>query len=181
MTTRPALRATLLVAAGLSLAAPVTAVENEWRAGAGLGVAGFLEDRTDPGPLGGAHLGYGLTDVLDLRLELLGSSHGTVGERRVSLFSATTGVSARLEVIEWVPWVGIQGGVYGFFGGLEPTGLARTQVGASLDAGVDYTLTRTLGAGVEVRYHALLGDPPSSIGDAPLLTVLLHLELRWGW
>ncbi|MBN2197313.1 MAG: outer membrane beta-barrel protein [Polyangiaceae bacterium] len=175
----PAL-STLAVLAVLGVVPSAEAFERQWHVGGGAGVATFADGETVAGPVGGLHGAYGISDTFDVRLALLGGTH-RIGGEPLRLLGATSGIAYKLDVLAWVPYVGIQLGYYRLGGDSQPGGLARDQAGFSLDLGMDYAVRRHLGVGLELRYHGFLGDPFGSLAEAPYFTGLLRAEYRWGW
>ncbi len=170
----------LAASAALVVAKPAAAFERQWHTGGGVGFATFADPDTGWGPAVGVHGAYGLSDVFDLKLDLLASNH-TGGNDSVHLFSGTAGIAYKMDVIRWVPYFGVQFGYYRLGGEQRPGDLDTNQPGMSVDLGLDYAVTRHFGLGLQLRYHGFLGDPLSSLGDAPLFTTLLRVEYRFGW
>lgn len=155
------------------------AFERQWHVGGGMGFAAFAERGVDAGPALGLHGAYGLSDVFDLKVDLLGSTHRVRGEG-LSVFSSTAGIAYKMDVIRWVPYAGLEVGYYRLEGA-RPGNLMTNEAGFSIDLGLDYAVKRSFGLGVQLRYHGFLSDPAASIGDAPLFTGLLRAEYRWGF
>jgi len=163
------------------VAAPAAqAMEDQWHLGAGAGAGAFADADTTFGPVFGLHAAYGLNDMFDARLEGLVGLHERHHER-FSLSGVSAGLSYKVDVIEWVPYFGVQFGVYHLGGPERPDKLGRNELGMSVDLGLDYALSRTVGLGAQVRFHGFLGDPLASLGEAPYLSALLRAEYRWGW
>jgi len=170
----------LTVGALLALATPASAFERQWHIGGGVGVASFADGDTSTGPAVGVHGAYGLSDVFDLKLDLLASTH-TIENDSLDLLSATAGIAYKMDVVRWVPYFGVQFGYYRLDGSQRPGDLATHEGGMSVDLGIDYAVRRNLGVGLQLRYHGFLSDPMSSLADAPLFTGLLRVEYRFGW
>ena len=172
------------VSALLATAAPARAVERQWHAGIGLGAAAFTGARASA-PLVELFGAYGLNDMFDARLELSGSTHDFTkdgeAEDRTQIYSALTGLRYNLDVIEWVPHFGVAFGYYRFSAGPLPDERFRNELGFEAEVGIDYLFSREVGAGVKLAYHGFLLDPPSSLGNTPMLVALLAVERRWGW
>lgn len=159
-------------AAALLVAAPAAASEGQWHVGGGLGTAAFAG--------GGAaryavdlHGAYELTDQFDLRLDLLSSRHLVDG-------AASLGLVYKLDVIEWVPYVGVGLGFY-WLGDERRADLAQRELGLSVPLGIDYAPSRSFAVGLQLRYHGFFSELPTTLGGAALLDTLLRAEYRWGW
>src|SRR5688572_24742899 len=63
------------IAATACLAAPARAFEREWHVGGGFGM-GAPSSGYNAGPAVGIHGAYGISDVFDVRLEVLASGNG---------------------------------------------------------------------------------------------------------
>jgi hypothetical protein len=165
----------------LTLVAPrAEAFEKQWHVGGGLGANAFADPRTALGPAAGVYAAYGLSDLFDLGVEVLGSIHKRDG-RSFDLLGASAGIAYKLDVLSWIPYAGLELGYYRFQGATRPGKLAENEVGFSVDLGLDYVLSPSVGLGVKLRYHGFLNDFPASLGDAPLFTGLVRAEYHWGF
>ncbi len=155
------------------------AFERQWHFGGGLGAASY--EGTDGGiaPALGLHAAYGLSDMFDARIELLGSHHTSANDESLDVLSAAAGVTYKLDVIEWIPYAGLFAGYYYFRGEPEPE--FRHDLALSVQLGLDYAWSRSFGLGVALRYHGFMLDAPSSFTDAAYFTGLLRAEYRFGW
>jgi hypothetical protein len=174
------LSAVALAVAAVTTAPAARALEDQWHLGAGAGAGAFADEDTTLGPLFGLHSAYGLDDMFDARLEALFGLHERHHER-LSISGLSAGLSYKVDIIEWVPYFGVQFGVYHLGGPERPGKLGENELGMSIDLGLDYALTRSVGLGAQLRFHGFLGDPLASLGDAPYLSALLRAEYRWGW
>ena len=154
------------------------AFERQWHVGGGAGVASFASGEAKLGPALGLHAAYGLSDMFDVRAELTGSTHTLDDGRRVNLYSAALGLAYKIDVLEWVPYAGLLIGSYLWRGEAAPR---EASIGISTMLGVDYSLSRSFGLGLQLRYHGGLYDPPTSLTDGAYFTGLLRAEYRWGW
>jgi hypothetical protein len=170
----------LTASALLALTTSAGAFERQWHIGGGAGIAMFADPDTSAGSALGVHGAYGISDVFDLKLDLLTSSH-TIESDRMRLFAGTAGIAYKMDVVRWVPYFGIQFGYYRLGGDQRPGENAIHEPGMSIDLGLDYAVKRHFGLGLQLRYHGFLSDPMSSLGDAPLFTGLLRAEYRFGW
>jgi hypothetical protein len=156
------------------------AFEGQWHLGGGVGAGWFADSGTSPGPVLGLHAAYGLSDTFDAKLEGLGALHQH-DDQRLGLLGVSAGLSYKIDVIQWIPYVGVQVGYYRLTGAVRPGGLNGHEIGMSVDLGMDYAPIRSFAAGLALRYHGFLSDPLASLGDAPYLSALLRAEFRWGW
>ncbi|MBK9001320.1 MAG: outer membrane beta-barrel protein [Myxococcales bacterium] len=180
---RPGPRLARICLALAVLGAPrlARAYEEQWHFGGGIGAAKFIESDIGTAPMLGVHVAYDISDMFDLRLELGAAEHQLVESQSTRLYSAAAGVVYKLDVLEWVPYFGILGGYYAFTGGPWPAHLKPRELGVSVPLGLDYTLSRTFGLGVQVAYVGFQSDPLGGVGDAPYFTALLRAEYRLGW
>ena len=158
------------------------AFEREWHMGGGLGFTAYPRYYS-VGPALGLNGSYGLSDVFDLKLELLGSYHSYPGERPLpsqwaAPLSVVSGLSYKLDVLQWIPYAALLVGVQHLYGAL-PLGqpFRRTDALAALMVGVDYAMTRNFGLGLSLRTDLLFSTP--SQGQA--ITTLLRAEYHWGF
>jgi len=168
--------AALLVTA---LSSEAFAFERQWHFGGGAGVALGLPP-LELGPALGVHAAYGLSDVFDARLELSASRHALVpatGAEALpavysSVYTGKIGIAYKLDVIQWIPYLGVTAGALG------ATGLAgydQVRMCLGLIGGLDYAITRSLGLGVVGTADYVLTQP-STHG-----VFLLRAEYRFGW
>jgi hypothetical protein len=158
---------------------PAAAFERQWHLGGGIGAASYSGTEGGIAPALGVHAAYGLSDMFDARVELLGSHHSTVSDQSLDVFSASAGVVYKLDVIEWIPYAGILAGYYYFSG--EPVPEFQHDFALSALLGIDYAWSRSFGVGVALRYHGFMLDAPRSFTDAAYFTGLLRAEYRFGW
>jgi hypothetical protein len=164
--------AAVVAAAGLC-PARAAAFEREWRVGLGGGLAAV--DEVGLGPALDVHGAYGLSDLFDVNLELLGSRHRADGSTDV--LSAAAGMSYKIDVFQWIPYVEVAGGLYYYGGDGGPNGEKGVEPGASAALGLDYLVSRSFSLGLQVRQHASFSDGLS----LPYLTSTLRAAYRWGW
>lgn len=158
--------------AGVTAAKSAYAFEREWHLGAGGGVVA-PGSAYDLGPALAVHGAYGLSDVFDARLTLSGSRHTAARAPTTSLFTGTLGLAYKLDVIEWVPYVGVRAGYFSFSRSpLAPYERSGGVLGAM--AGVDYSFSRSFALGAEVGYDLL-------VPEGTLMGALLHAEYRFGY
>ncbi len=158
--------------------------ERQLHLGGGVGVASFTRSDAPVALAIGAHATYELNDMFDARLELMASEHHFVETQKTRLYSATAGITYKLDVIALVPYGGILAGVYafdGYYPYVNERPPRRVQPGISIPLGLDLTVTPDFGLGVQFRYHGLLSDPLQSEREGPFFTALLRAEYRIGW
>ncbi|HWZ93034.1 MAG TPA: hypothetical protein VNW92_29415 [Polyangiaceae bacterium] len=177
---------------GLSLAVSVSSVlfasghaqafEREWHTGGGLGLTAYPHYYS-VGPALGLNAAYGISDVFDLKLEVLGSQHGySASPGSPSLwarpFSIASGLSYKLDVLQWIPYGALLVG-YQHVSGAVPRGapFRRDDALAAVVLGLDYAMTRNFGLGLSLRTDMLLSSP--SQGEA--VTTMLRAEYHWGF
>lgn len=160
-------------ALALAVASPASAFEKQWHVGARAGV-GSLESR-GWGPALGLHGAYGISDMFDVTVEGLASRHG--GSDGTDVLSGCLGLSYKVDVFEWIPYVTALGGYYSFSGRRGPGGEVGGLLGGSLQVGLDYLLMRNFAVGADIRWHANLHDG----FHIPLFTGTLGAEYRFGY
>ncbi|MCC6216548.1 MAG: hypothetical protein IT376_16920 [Polyangiaceae bacterium] len=173
-----------LLAAALSIAASrrAMAFEDQLHLGAGAGTAGFVAAGQQAGTAAAAYLAYGWTDAFDLRFEtLFVDPPDPSGERGARTLHRILlgGLTYKVDVLEWIPYIGVLVGHYSF-GAARPPDVGASGVGVALPAGLDWAPTRELGLGVQLGYHGSLAALPS-FGAAPYFSAALRAEYRWGW
>ncbi len=90
---------------------------------------------------------------------------------------ASVGAAYVIDILRWVPYVGVQGGAYRLAGG---EALANTLIlpGFAIAAGLDYQLNRQLAIGIAGRQHFMV----SKMDTYPsYTTALLRFEYMWGY
>lgn len=172
--------AALVLGVGLSSAllgaAPrAHAFEREWHLGAGAGVTNGNGLKLSPAL--GVYTAYGLSDTFDVRLELTARGYHFGAERNPNALSAMAGLTYKIDVLRWVPWVGVYAGCLTFLD-VPPVDLSFKQrdVALGMGGGLDYGISRQLGVGVTLRFDDALTHSGASTFDA-----LLRAEYRWGW
>ncbi|MEZ4221424.1 MAG: outer membrane beta-barrel protein [Polyangiaceae bacterium] len=169
------------IGVAVTWSASAYAAEGQWHVGAGLGAASFPGTDAGYGPALGVQGAYELSDMFDLHLESSASQHVFLEGTQTRVFGASAGFVYKIDVIEWVPYLGLYGGVFRFEGDVVPTPLARTELGIGVPLGLDYSFSRNFAVGAQLRYHGFMSDPMSSLGDAAYFLALLRAEYRWGW
>jgi hypothetical protein len=146
-----------------------------------------IDDKStaDLGATFGIHYAYGLTDAFNLVAE---AQHQIVAldqqldnpttphTRPAFVTSGTVGAQYIFDVLRWVPYVGALAGPY-FMGGGTIDNI-KVLVGAQLEVGLDFQLTRNLAVGAAYHEHFMLTD----MSTYPVFfNVLGRVEYVWGW
>ena len=175
---RPLIALFLAYAAALFTPGRADAFERQWHAGAGLGVTAYPHHYS-AGPALGLNAAYGISDVFDLKLELLASRNtlNTVAGRQSAMpYSAAAGLSYKVDVLQWIPYGALLVG-YQHIQGTTPLAFKQDDALAVLVIGLDYALSREWGLGASLRTDFLLTSP--EIGGA--FTTFLRAEYHWGF
>jgi hypothetical protein len=165
---------------GLSLALcflprSADAFEREWHLGAGAGITNG--NGLSLSPAVAAYAAYGLSDVFDARLEIAARGYHVGSRQNPNALSTMAGVAYKLDVLRWVPWVGVYAGYLVFFDAPRADlPFERGDVALGLGAGLDYGVSRDFGLGFSLRSDQALSRSSASNFDA-----LLRAEYRWGW
>src|SRR5262245_42167567 len=167
---RRRLFATLASAPLLFLAEQASAFERPWHLAGGIGVSSE-SGGYDAGLVLGLHGAYGLSDVFDVRLELQGSRNDLAG-LPVSLYFARGGLAYKLDVLQWIPYVG--GSAGGFAVLWDGGGTIRPCAGGFV--GLDYAVSRHVGVGGFFALDYVFANPNLIVG-----TGLVRGEYRFGW
>ena len=166
--------------------APSTAhaFERQWHLGGGAGVTSFAHDYK-LGPALGLNAAYGLSDMFDARVELLGSTHvlssplfANLPQTRAELFTASAGVTYKLDVLQWIPYKNVLVGYRHVAGALSPTAeYRRDDLAAGILLGLDYSASRSFGLGLSWRGDSAL----SKLSATESMTLMLRAEYHWGF
>jgi hypothetical protein len=152
---------------------PARAAGDEWHAGGRAGIVDLSGSGVEPAL--GLHGAYGLNDVFDATVEMLGSRH--VGKNGTDTLSACGGIAYKIDVFEWIPYVALLAGYYDYAGRAGPHGEHGSAFGAQAQLGLDYLPMRELAFGAEARLHTSFTDG----FNASFFSVTLGAEYRWGW
>lgn len=179
--------ATALLGASFAAERPAAAVEKQHHLGLDPSFAMLkVADRSSmsTGVDLGVHYTYGLSDMFNFMAEGgfafldAGAARGPdVPKTRPStLARASAGIGYVIDVIRWVPYVGVLAGGYHLAGGtLDGSTIG---FGVQLTAGLDYQFSRRWTAGLVVRQYEFL----TNITDYPSYTTVgLKLETTWGF
>jgi hypothetical protein len=163
------------------------AFEREWHVGGGIGVTTYPHYYTT-GPALGLNGSYGISDVFDVKLELLGSLNTYTPPKsaqsrapeseRAAPWSAVAGLSYKVDVLQWIPYGALLVG-YQHIGGRLPVGepFRRDDALAAIVLGLDYAATRSFGLGASIRSDLLLTSPERGAAFTPML----RAEYHWGF
>lgn len=162
-----------LVLLVLTTGRSAAAFEDEWHGGVRAGAASLA--KRGWGPAVGLHGAYGISDMFDVSFEGLASRHDW--NTPTSVYSASVGLVYKVDVLEWIPYVGVLGGYYYYAGRQGPNGERSSQPGASVELGLDYLFLRNWAATAELRWHASFSDGM----NVPLFSATLGAEYRWGF
>lgn len=166
----------ILVALGASLHAPSAfAFDDLWHVGGGLGAVNTSASAIRLGPAANGYVSYGLSDMFDLKLDLAASSHAvelaTGTETLHAMYTATLGASYKIDVGDWIPYLGGHlGSIYADMPGDLGIGTRGLLVGGVV--GLDYFAGRELGFGITNRWHWL-------IDGGNLVDLFVRIEYRW--
>lgn len=198
---RRALAAPALAAAALLAfltPARAEAYEKQWHVGMSFGYTALMgQNPTRHGMGGGLHLTYGLTDAFNLMAEAEASGHfgraavpaatkndTALPEQNGAAFTrAGVGVGYVVDVLQWVPYVGLVVGAADIVN-MGPlcgtTGQAPChdlRLDLALPFGLDYSINRSFSVGVGGRYQMLISGQPL----INALGVFARAEYVWGY
>lgn len=186
------LRALVAAAGAISalLLAPsrASAVERQHHIGLGGGPSILVIDDKSTASIGAGlalHYAYGISDTFNLMAEasssIVAADQGqdtpeSPHTRPAGVDHGAFGFGYVIDVLQWVPYACLLGGVYRLHGGTIDHDLFLPGVSAGL--GLDYQLSRSFAVGIAGREHLML----SKLGTYPsYTTVLLRAEYMWGW
>jgi hypothetical protein len=174
---------------GLLGSTPARAVERQHHLGLGPQLAMLSIDGKSTMSVGGGgviHYAYGLSDAWNLTVEA-GSAIVAANQeqdlptsprnRPSTVDHASAGVSYVIDIIRFVPSVGLAGSIYRLAGGQA---MSETLLvpGVAVSISGDYQLSRRFAIGAGVRQHLLLGK----LDTYPsYTTAVLRFEVTWGY
>lgn len=149
--------------------------EEQWHVGGGIGAVSASTSRLGLGPAVNAYGAYGLDDMFDVKLDFSASNHafetalGAIDRR--SIYTATLGVSYKLDVLEWIPYFGAH---LGWLYSNLPEELDMDTQGLLVGGviGLDYFVTPAWGLGVANQIHLPLDG-------GTLVDLFLRAEYHW--
>ena len=165
------------------------AYERQWQASLGLGYAhlsngGGTAVQLASLPGFGASLGlsYGVNDALNIIGHADFSMHP--GDTSVLVGGGGVGIAYVLDIVQWVPWLGLTAGAYGVSIG-EPcvsnvsVPCTTGRFGLSLPFGLDYQLSRSFSLGAGGRYGLLLFGNQNKLDQT--ISVFARAQYIWGY
>jgi hypothetical protein len=177
-----------VVAAALLTPGEARAIERQHHFGGGPSLELLsIDDKStvDVGAGFGLHYTYGLDDQWNLMGEVASAivaadqkldTPTTPHTRPAEVDRVTFGVGYVIDVLRWVPYIGVLGGGYRLAGGTIDGSLVLP--GAEVALGLDYQLSRHWAVGVAVRQHMLV----TKMSTYPTYTTAqLRLEFMWGY
>jgi hypothetical protein len=176
------------VGAATFATSPAHAIERQHHLGLGPELAMLSVNHKSTASVGGGgaiHYTYGMSDQWNLAVEassaIVALDQGqdfpdSPRNRPATVDHAAVGVSYVIDILRWVPYIGVQGGAYRLAGGTLPDPLFLP--GLSAGAGLDYQISRSFAVGVGVRQHVMV----SKLDTYPSYTTfVLRLEYMWGY
>jgi hypothetical protein len=176
----------ILVAASSSIA---HAYEHQWQAGLSAGYTHFINGggtaithASYPGFGTSLSLTYGINDSFNIIGHVDMSAHP--GAEPVLIGGGGVGVAYVLDVLRWVPWIGVTVGGYAVSAGapcIATTDAPCTtgRLGFSLPFGLDYQVNRKFSIGAGGRYGALLFGNQNKFDQT--ISVFLRAQYIWGY
>jgi opacity protein-like surface antigen len=152
--------------------------ERQWHAGIDFGYAlGSFTVGGLNGFAGGLHLAYGVSDAFNLRLHADMSAFDLPEATGAFLYYAGFGAEYLIDVLEWVPYVGlVTGPVYI----AVQNGDDAWDVGIEPIIGLGYRLSPQFTVGAEARFRQLLLRRNESVPSAEIFA-LARFEYTWTW
>lgn len=155
------------------LAAEAGAFERQWHLGGGAGVV-LPSGPYALAPAAGAYASYGVSDAFDVKLQLTLARAAAEPDLSSYRYGAYAALAYKLDVIQWIPYLGIRAGAVGITDPVPPFEALSPSIGGI--AGVDYAMSRSLGFGLELSLDYLLAGSSNE-----LLGALLTAEYRFGY
>ena len=173
--------AVVLALGALAASGRASAFERQWHLGGGLGVTGYPSTYS-LGPAVGVNGAYGISDVFDVKAELLGSLHSyeltPQTSAHIEPFSIAAGLSYKLDVLQWIPYGALLVGYSHIGGALAPReSLHADDAILAAVVGLDYAVSRDFGLGLSIRGDLRVSTP--NAGEA--ITPMLRAEYHWGF
>jgi hypothetical protein len=176
-----------VIAAALLLPSTASAVEHQHHIGVGGQLSILSIDDKSTNSVGGGlalHYAYGISDTFNLMAEASSSAVArdqgqdtptTPRTRPAGVDNAGFGIGYVIDILQWVPYLCVLGGVYRLSGGTLPQDIYLS--GISLGGGLDYQVSRKIAFGIGAREHIMtqMQTYPS------YTTIFLRAEYMWGW
>jgi len=154
------------------------AFERQWHAGASLGYVALIGRDVFHGFGGGLNLTYGLTDAFNLMAEIDVTGHPSAS----ALFaSGGVGVGYVVDILQWVPYVGLLVGaadiadLSGTCGAKDTPACQRFWFNLEAPFGLDYTVSRSFAIGVAGHYQLLFS------GSTPVQGIGAFARVEYLW
>lgn len=168
--------------ATLSWVTRVQAAAGQWQTGGRLGTAWL--SGSGLGPALDGYLRRGISESLDLDLQILGSIHPFQADSKMNGAAAQTpwaigvvpGLIYRWDVFRVVPYAGIGLGFFSWNNAV--TSSAGGQFGASGRAGLDYLLNRSVVLSMQASVHVVNAHGSLQV---PWIQLGLGAAHAWGW
>jgi hypothetical protein len=176
----------VLIAASSSEA---NAYEHQWQAGLSAGYAHFVNGggtaitpASYPGFGTSLSLTYGLNDSLNIIGHVDMSAHP--GTAPVLIGGGGVGMAYVLDVLRWVPWVGVTVGGYAVSArepciATDDAPCTTGRFGLSGQGGLDYQVNRTFSIGAGGRYGLMLFGNKNTADH--VVSVFLRAQYIWGY
>jgi hypothetical protein len=183
----------------LLTSSPAGAAAGQWQAGGRVGMAWLDGPRgrnsvaSNLGPSAEAFVRRGLSDALDLDLQILTSVHPFQPDTKMPsspsdgssslpwVLGFTPGLTYRWDVLRAIPYVGAGAGIYSGHadsGQDVSSGWNGTQFGAVARAGIEWLLNRDVVLSVQASAHLGLAQSPI---PAPWVQLTAGAGYVWGW
>jgi hypothetical protein len=176
----PALSAVLAAAAAFSVSPRAEAYEHQWHLGGSFGYTALWGGPTASGFGGGIHAAYGVNDAINIIGEIDATDHPYA---QWAVLSGGLGASYVVDVLQWVPWAGLEVGPAALFSTDPKCGLAVVEpchalrFNVAIPFGLDYQVSRSFAVGLGGRFQLIL------LGDEPWMTlgIFARAEYLWGY
>jgi hypothetical protein len=164
----------------MACASRAEAYDKQFHFGASFGYAALFGDQTSNGFGGGLHFAYGVNDYINLMAEVDVTAHPSP---RWTVISSGFGAAYVLDVLRWVPWIGLEVGPAGIVSFDPQCGAPTTEpctgfrIAGAIPFGLDFQVTRSFAVGIEGRFQLLL------LGSSPWETMggFAKAEYTWGY
>lgn len=176
----------VLVAASSSEA---SAYEHQWQAGLSAGYTHFINGggtAIKPASLAGFGTSLSLTYGLNDSLNIIGHADLSVhpGATPVLIGGGGAGIAYVLDVLRWVPWIGVTVGGYAVSAAelcvaTDDAPCTTGRFGISAPFGLDYQFNRKFSIGGGGRYGVLLFGNKNAVDQT--ISVFLRAQYIWGY
>lgn len=169
--------------------ADAEAYERQWQAGLSAGYTQLVNgggtgvaQGSFPGVGASLSLTYGINDAWNVIGHI--DTSFQPGATPVFIAGGGLGVSYVIDILRWVPWLGVTAGGYGI-SALAPcmdganAACSTGRLGFSLLGGLDYQFTRTFSLGLTGRYGLLLLGNQNAVDHT--ISGMLRAQYIWGY